>query len=157
MALKGDREILLYDITCILNDVASAGSVVCYETAGSGVAAGDSAPVVQLADDPSGLVPAGMLEWDFVDIDETKFHRNFHNNEQVIGDPATLIVKGWAVTNKIIGSPTYGETAYLGASGNLTRAFNTGGGVVSTPKLGMWLGKKDADGYAKVSINLPIV
>lgn len=157
MALKGDRLILEYDIHHILNDVAEAGVTLCYSTAGSGVAAGDSGGVAQLAANPSGLVPLGMLENDFVNIDETQFHRNYHKNEHVIGDPCTAVRKGWMVTNKIIGNPTAGETAYLGASGNLTRAFNVNGGLVATPKIGMWLGAKDADGYAKVSINLPIV
>lgn len=156
MALKPDRLPMEYNIQLILNGEAEAGSVLCYSTAGSGVAAGDSGGYCQLATDPSGLVPAGVLELDFVTVDETLHHRNFASVDHVPGEPAPIIKKGWVVSNMIVGTPVVGATAYLGATGHFYATKSATGGLAATPIVGMWESIKDADGYAKVSINIPV-
>lgn len=156
MALKPDRFPLEYNIHLKLNSAAEAGSVLCYSTSGSGVAAGDSGGYCQLATNPSGLVPAGMLELDFVSVDETLYHRNFASVDQVPGEPAPLVKKGWMVTNLVVGTPAVGGTAYLGATGYLYATKSATGGIAATPIVGMWESILDADGYVKVSINIPV-
>lgn len=154
MALKGDRDVLQTDISFTLSDVAERGVVLCYSTAGSGQALGNKAGVATLASNPSGLKPLGMLLQDFVSVDQTKYHRNYHKVEQVLGDNAEIMRKGWVVTNKLSGTPGKGDTAYLTTSGQVTP---TNGGAVATPKVGEFMGGKDEDGYVKVYIDLPIV
>ena len=53
------------------------------------------------------------------------------------------------VTDQISGSPTAGATAYLADSGKI--ASTQDGTAVA---IGQFLSTKDADGYAKVSINI---
>ena len=89
-----------------------------------------------------------------VSIDITRQHRNFHNDEQLLGEKLPLLTKGWVVTDKVASAatPAVGDTAYLTANGELTDAQTSG-----TPKVGQFLGAKDSDGYVKVFIDLPIV
>lgn len=156
MALKGDRHIVQTEISFSLSDVAERGVVVMYNVAGSGAAQGDNAGSVTLnAGVPSGQIPAGLLLNDFVNIDQTIQHRNFHKDQQVIGERATLLRKGWVVSNKITGTPTLGSAAYVTASGLVTPTVHGGGGVKATPRCGEFMSIKDADGYAKVAIDLP--
>ena len=156
MALKPDRMPLQYNIHLICNDEAPAGSMLCYSTGGSGVSLGDSAGYCQLATNPSGLYPAGVLELDFVEVDETLHHRNWHSVDQAPGEPAPLITKGWVVTDLIVGTPAAGATAYLGATGYFYATKSATGGIAATPIVGQFEGIKDADGYVKVSINIPV-
>lgn len=154
MALRADRQVLETDISNILNDVADEGEIVCYKTSGSGNALGENANIVSLYADPSGKVPAGLLLNKFVNIDQTVRHRNFHNGEQIIGEKAPLMRKGWVVTNELSGTPTVGATAYLTANGQTTV---TNGGLAATPKVGQYMSIKDEDGYAKLYLDLPVV
>lgn len=156
MALKGDRHIVQTDISFTLSDVAERGVVVMYNGSGSGAALGDNAGTVTLlAANSSGNKPAGLLLNDFVNIDETVQHRNFHKDQMVLGDRCTLLRKGWVVTNKITGTPTVGATAYVAASGLLTPNKHAVGGVAMTPPCGEFMSIKDESGYAKVAIELP--
>jgi hypothetical protein len=157
MALKPDRLPLEYDITRSCSTVSERGVIAAYSTAGSGSAIGNTSGFVQIAVSGSGLVPAGVLMNDVVNIDETRYHRNFMKDEIQINNPVTLVKKGWVVTNMITGTPTVGATAYLGANGNVTTTLSTTGGLVATPKVGMFTSIKDEAGYAKLEVNLPIV
>src|ERR1700732_1467885 len=120
MALKADRNVLDWDISNICNVAAEAGTVLCYGSAGSGNALGDNAGTVTLAATPPGLTPAGMLLSNFVSIDLTHQHRNWHKTDQLLGEPAPLMRKGWATTNQVSGTPTGVQTAYLTTNGQLT-------------------------------------
>src|ERR1051325_2464186 len=132
MALKGNRYIESTDTSCTLNDVAAPGVVLCYSTAGSGIALGDNAGVTQLAVSPSGLKVHGVLLQNFVDIDQTLYHRNFHKDEQVIGERANVLRRGWVVTDKVTGAPTRGDKAYLTTSGVVPPTVSSTGGTVAT-------------------------
>ncbi len=155
MALKGNRHIRETDITMTLNDVAEPGVTLVYSTAGSGIALGDIAGVTSLSTSPYGKKVHGVLLQNFVNINQSLYHRNFHKDEQVIGERANVLRRGWVVTNKILGTPNPGDKAYLAASGLVTPTVDAGGGVTASPLVGEFAGLKDADGYAKLNVNLP--
>lgn len=156
MALKPDRNILETDISLVCNDVHEKGKVLVYGTAASG--AGVVEPgVCSLVSNPSGYKVAGLSLANFVNIDQTRYHRNFHKDEQVIGEKAPLLRKGYVVTDQIASgtSPTAGSKAYLTSNGQLTPTVSATGGEVATPPVGEFATSKDENGYAKVYIELP--
>jgi len=157
MALKGERVILETDITLTCESVASRGVVLVHKTSGSGAALGDTAGEADLVSNPSGYKVAGLLLNDVVDVDETRYHRNFHKDETKKGERCTLLKKGRVTTNKIIGTPAVGDTAYLDSSGNLTPTAHSTGGLVAKPKVGQFVSIKDENGYATVDVNLPVI
>lgn len=159
MALKGDRLIVETDTTNICNTVvANKGAVMVYSTPGSGSAMNDiNAGYVDLLNSASGKIPAGASLATMVNIDQTRQHRNYHKDEQVIGEKLPLLVKGWLVTDQVTGTPTVGATAYLGVSGVLTPTVSATGGTVATPKVGIFKSIVDESGFVKVEYNLPVV
>lgn len=156
MALKSDRNVIDTDISLVCNTVVAKGLFVCYGTAASGV--GNETPgVVSVAANPSGFKVAGLTLASFVDIDQTRQHRNFMKDEQVIGEKAPLLRKGYVVTNSLANcTPLPGQTAYLTASGTITNIVSATGGEVATPVVGEFATSKDEDGYVKININLPV-
>ena len=156
MALKSDRSTIETEITRICPSVAERGVVLVTTTSGSGTAIGDRAGVADLVTNPSGYRVAGLLMSNVVNIDLTRFHLSFHNDERQIGSKVTLLRKGRVTTNKVTGTPTDGATAYLTANGVLTPTRSATGGDVATPKVGVFAGAEDEDGYATVDFNLPI-
>ena len=155
MALKPDRSILETDISLVCNTVISKGVALVYATGSTAASgAGVYTPgAAEKAAASSGRVPAGISLTSFVDIDQTRFHRNFHKDEQIIGEKVPLLRKGWVITDQLIPSLTIlaGETAYVGASGLLTNVAST------NPKVGQFAGGKDENGFVKVHINIPAV
>lgn len=158
MALKQDRLIVQTEINSICNDVSVKGQIPVYGTAGSGSAVPDyKAGTVSIASNPSGFIPAGLLLANFVNIDTTRQHRNFHKDEQLIGEKAPLLTQGWVSTNQFVGTPTLGQTAYLSSSGFVTPTVHATGGTVATPKVGQFQSIVDEDGYIKLAVHLPVV
>jgi len=155
MALREDRKINHSEVNYQLNDVAAPGVFLCFKTAGSGSAEGDNQGVVQLASSPSGLTPCGVLLQNFVSIDTTKYHENWHKEEQVVGTNCQFATDGWVVTNMISGTPTLGAKAYLTTNGNVTPTKSATGGLAATPYVGEFQGIKDEAGYVKVAFKLP--
>lgn len=156
MGLKGDRVILETDITMTCDSVASRGVTLVIKTGGSGVNLGDTAGAADLVANPSGYKVAGLLLNDVVDVDTTRYHLNFHKDERLVGQRSTLLRKGRVTTDKVSGTPTAGATAYLTTNGNLTPTVSATGGVTATPKVGVFAGALDENGFAAVDINLPI-
>jgi hypothetical protein len=150
MALKGDRHELDTEITYFMNETASRGQVVSISTQGSGAAMDSSSAVATVAAEASGAVALGVLLNDVVNIDQTRQHLNWHKDEVQQGGKVTILTKGFVVTDQISGAPTAGQTAYLADSG-LIAGTQDG----TAPAIGRFLSTKDADGYAKVSVNLP--
>ncbi len=155
MAIKPDRLINETDISLVCNDVHEKGTVLIYGTAASGTGIETPGLCSYLSGSPSGYKVAGLSLANFVDIDQTRVHRNFHKDEQVIGEKAPLLRKGYVVTNKVTGSPTVGDKAYLTVSGLLTPTVSASGGEVATPRVGTFAGAKDENGYVKVYVELP--
>lgn len=160
MALKPDREYNeVTDITNFWTTVAAEkGGCASIVTQGSGAAMGinllDEANVVGYAVSASGSVPKGiLLQTVSAVMSPTRDFLNFENNEIRPSDKCTLVKKGFVVTDMIIGTPTAGGIAYLGASGNISTASGSFGGVV-TPTVGRFETAKDAAGFARVSIDI---
>lgn len=150
MALKGGILPISTNIDFFLNEVAERGVFLSYSTAGSGEAMDDSAALATVAANPSGQQVLGCLLNDMVNIDQTRQHLNWHQDEVQIGSKVTILDKGWVVTNKVLGTPTVGQTAYLGNSGNVTATQAAG-----APTVGRFRSVKDNDGYIKVDVNVP--
>jgi len=153
MALKSDRIEAYTDISFFCNDAtAERGGVVVFATgvAGSGAAMDSAGAVVTYAASASGRVPAGLLLNDVVSLDLTRQHINWHKDEVQTGSKVTLLRQGQVTTDSIVAGVTVGpgSGAYVGANGDLTTATSPGA------RVGTFLSAKDADGYAKVDINI---
>jgi len=151
MALKGDRHELETDISFFMNETATRGVVVSLSTGGSGAAMDSSVALATVAADASGAEPLGVLLNDMVDIDLTRQHLNWHKDEVQKGGKITILRKGFVVTDQISGTPAAGDVAFLADAGAI--ADSKDGTAVA---IGQFLSSKDADGYAKVSINIPM-
>lgn len=151
MSLRGDRFEDATDITFFMNVVAERGLLAVHETSGSGAALDQSDAVVAIptGQAPSSLKPAGLLMNDVVNLDLTRQHLNEHKDEVQVNSKVRLLRRGWAVTDKISGTPNAGDTAYFTSTGLLSPT-DPGSG----PKVGRFLSKKDNDGFAKVEINI---
>ena len=165
MALKGDRHEFQVDISFFNNDVAEKGLVLVYgpgggsgtgPTGGSGIALDNTKQIASVAANPSGLRPAGLLLNNQVNIDQTRQHINYHRDEMIAGGKCALLRQGWVVSNKITGTPSAGNKAYLGANGLVTPTVSSNGGTAATPQVGEFMSSADEDGYAKVAIHLPL-
>ena len=148
MALKPDRIELLTDVSFFMNTTAERGGVASVVTGASGVAMDDATAVVAYAAVASGAKPIGVLLNDVVNIDLTRQHINWHKDEVQLGGKVTLLRQGQVTTNKVTGSPAAGTDAYVGASGVI------GTSSTNAVKIGTFLSSVDADGYAKLSVNL---
>lgn len=153
MGLKGDRYIPDGGTTIdyFMDEVAERGGCATYSTGGSGAAFDQAEAVVTYAANPSGKLPAGILLQDMVDLNLTKHHLNWHQDQLQKGGKVTLAKKGFVVTNMIVASttPNVNSKAYVRESGLLG---NTG--ASADLKVGTWGSKKDEDGYAKLHINI---
>jgi hypothetical protein len=159
MALKSDRYEFQTDVSFFMNEIAERGGVVVLPSTStpSGAAMDSSVNVVSYAANPSGLAPIGVLLNDMVNLDLTRQHINWHKDEIQKGGKVTILRKGYVVTNRIHPSGTVvaGSKAYIADSGQfslLARATFLDSG---TTAIGRFLTAKDADGYAKIEINLP--
>lgn len=149
MALKPDRIEHLTDISFFMNTTAERGGVASFVTGGVGVSMDDADAVVAYAAAVSGSVPAGILLNDVVDLDLTRQHINWYKDEVQKGGKVTVLRQGVVVTDKVAGTPSAGADAFVANSGVISTTQATG-----AVKIGQFLSSKDADGYAKVSVNL---
>ena len=151
MALRRDRNEHLTDLSFCMNATAERGIIVVHSTGGSGAAMDDSnAKVIAPATTVSGKNPAGLLLNDVVNLDLTRQHINFHKDEVQQGNKVLLLRRGTVVTDQISGTPTVGAKAYFVVGGTISASNQDS---VST-QVGRFLSVKDADGYAKVEINI---
>jgi hypothetical protein len=150
MALKPDRYEHRTDISYFMNAVAERGIIVVHNTGGSGAAMDSANATVQI---PTGGVngtnPAGLLLNDVVNLDLTRQHINFHQDEVQIGGKVTLLREGWVVTNQLSGTPTVGADAYYNLAGELSATSGYNG-----VKVGKFLSVPDTDGYVKVEVHI---
>lgn len=167
MALKPDRDILATDISYFVNSITGPNTTVM-ERGGIVSATGTSAPGSGSAMDssnqgaayvvnPSGAnqLPLGVLINDFVNIDQSRQQLNRFKDEAQIGTKAVIMRKGWVVTNMIVPGSATGNmptAAYVGPSGLLS-SVGFGANIHPT-SIGRFLSRVDADGYAKVYIDL---
>ena len=160
MALKPDRVEHLTDLSFFMNETGNRGGIVTFRVsaAASGAAMDDANAKVGY---PTGTTaaefgtqnqkPAGLLLNDVVNLDLTRQHINYHKDEVQKGSKVLLLQRGTVVTDQISGTPTaanIGATLYFDQDGKL------GVGVNGSNPVGRLLSIKDADGYAKVSIDI---
>lgn len=159
MALKNDRYEGITDISFFMDMVAERGGIVGMKTAGSGAAMDQSEAEVEYKVSASGSMPLGLLLNDMVNKDLTQTHLNFHKNEMQKGSKVTVLLEGFAVTNMIQDgtTPTVGQRAYIGISGNLATAAvsDDSSATQSSIAVGRFMSIKDEDGYCKVYIKMP--
>ena len=143
-----------YDLAWYGNTVMTRGGIVCAATIGSGTAMEQSENVVEYSASPSGKLPVGMLMSDTESIDLTKHYTNPYGAVSALGTKVSVQKQGTYTTNSIYPGLTIAaqQVAYLGPSGLLQ---NTKVNEVNNPYVGQFMSSKDADGYAKVTINLP--
>ena len=159
MALKGGRYELYTDILIFGNSVMERGGIASYSTVGSGAPMDQSQQLIAYSANSSGAIPAGMLLNDMVNYDLTKQHINWHRDEVQQGGKLTLGLRGWWVTNKIIGTPAAGDRAVLSNSGfvqNVSQQKFLLGQYDPTnnPPVGRFGSTLDEDGYALVRVEL---
>lgn len=166
MALRSDREVVATDVSYFMNETADKGVIVVHSNSGSGSALDQSANVVKKPTFPissfnlaSGTV-VGLLLNDVVNKDLTRTHLNHHKDEVQQGSKVTLLTRGWAVTDKVIGNPNQGTFAYVTSSGLLTGTEPVGGvgadieDTKDLNRVGRFRSKKDSDGFIKIEVNL---
>ena len=159
MALKADRYEESTDISHFMNATATRGGVVCHDLAGiagaSGAALDQGENLVSYQTVAKTNVPVGILLNDVVNKDLTRTHLNQFKDEVQQGGKVTVMTRGWVVTSNVTGTPTAGLVAYA----DNTTAGNVGvtpiAGGSGNLAVGRWMSRKDADGYAKLYVNLP--
>lgn len=161
MSLKADRRHVDSDIAHFMNSTATRGGIVSVTaTISSGAAMDQSEATVAYVAEPSGVEPLGVLMCDVVNLDLTRQHPNWHKEEVQVGGKVTVWTKCTVVTDYIYPghTPTPGQIAYVGHSGYIAASDVATDHVDSTGdtrKVGRFVTAKNADGFAKVDINLP--
>lgn len=156
MALKGERIERVVETQLSCEAITNRGVTLCYgDFPGSGAVLGATAGTAELYTNPSGKKPVGILLVDVVNTDQTRYHLNFYKNEVPSGVPVPILKQGRLTLTNFSGTPAAGDTAYLTTNGDLTPTLSTTGGLVATPRVGQFVGSKDADNYVTVDIQLP--
>ena len=159
MALKADRYEESTDISFFSSVTGVRGMVVCLDAAalagasGAGMDQGENTCSPQAAAVTD--VPVGIMLNDVVNKDLTRTHLNQFKDEVQLGGKVTVMTRGWVVTNNVTGTPKAGDLAYASETiGEVSTVAATAAGSGNLA-LGRFMSRKDADGYAKVYINLP--
>ena len=146
MALKPDRVEHLTNLSFFMDETATRGQIVTHSSDGSGASMDDANAKVIVATG-TGDNPAGLLLNDVVDLDLTRQHINFAKDEVQKGGKVLLLRRGTVVTDNVAGTPAAGAKAYFTADAKITSA-------AGSVQIGRFLSAEDADGYAKVEINI---
>jgi hypothetical protein len=161
MSLKADRRHVDSDIAHFMNATATRGGIVSVTaTLSSGAAMDQSESTVAYVAEPSGVNPLGVLMSDVVNLDLTRQHQNYHKEEVQLGGKVTVWTKCTVVTDYIYPghTPVPGGRAYVGHSGYIAASDVTSDDSDLTGVeriVGRFVTAKNADGFAKVDINLP--
>ena len=158
MALKADRYEESTDISFFYDDdTATRGGVVVLDAVlASGASMDQGGNKVKYKTAAATDVPVGILLNDVVNKDLTRTHLNQHKDEVQKGGKVTIMTRGWVVTSNITGSPTPGQVAFADSAtkGNISVLAGTAQ-ASGNLAIGRFMSNKDADGYAKVYVNLP--
>ncbi len=150
MGLKPLRSTVYDDISMYLNSVIERGGVLIYDVSTStGLGDMDDAGALAKVPTDSGGNPIGVLMDDMVDIDQSRFALNMHQNEVQKNSKVSILKKGFVRTNWLLAGqvPIPGSGAYFTTSGQFTMS-------TASTRVGTFASGKDADGYVKVEINL---
>lgn len=162
MALKGDRIYTpMMELGAFMNETASRGGIVSYNSTASGVAMDQSVNLVTyVGSSLSGIKPMGILLQDMVNQDLTQTHPNWYKDTVQIGGKVAVLRVGQVTTNMVMPghSPSAGAPAYICHSGYIGTSFTGSDSSDTTNRsklVGRWDSAKDQDGYAKLTVNLP--
>lgn len=149
--LKPDRNLTQWVFNYKAGAEAEMGGLVSSSVPASGVGANGPATASYLAN-PSGAFVLGVL-LDDVEVLGNKSDRNHYRESVGVGDQVSIGSEGWIVTDRILPNttPAAGSSAYLGVSGYFSSTQATG-----APKVGRFETSKDEDGFAKISLNIPL-
>ena len=152
MALRPDRNEFLTDLSFFMDEVAERGILVVQSTQGSGAAMDQSEAAVKIGAvaDRATDMSVGLLLCDVVNLDLTRQHINYAKDEVQKGNKVLLLRRGFVVTDQISGAVTMGDPVHWMGGGQLCSATLNNTSV----QVGRFLSKKDADGFAKVEINI---
>jgi hypothetical protein len=100
-------------------------------------------------------VPVGILLNDVVNKDLTRTHLNQYKDEVQQGGKVTVLTRGWVVTNRVTGSPSAGDLAYASETAGEISSVAANATASGNLAIGRFMSAPDADGYAKVYVNLP--
>ena len=149
MALRPTRNEFLTDLSFFMNETSERGVMCVASTQGSGAAMDQSEAAVKVAS-AVGDKPVGLLLNDVVDLDLTRQHNNYDQDEMQKGGKVLLLRAGFVVTDQISGAITLGDAAHFVDDGRFCSAAASS----HSAQVGRWLSKKDSDGYAKLQINI---
>lgn len=158
MALKNGSLSHRHETTMdyILNRAAEPGTVVVASgTAGVVDIMGGTAAEVGA----SGIFPIGVLLNTRESFDYAKEWERVQYDTDDIGTVVTLLRRGEVVTNLVVSNAgtaiATGQPAYLAPNGRLGNAnLSVGSGNEQNQRVGQFMSAVDADGYAKVRIEL---
>ena len=157
MALKADRYEESTDISYFMTAATGdRGGVVCLDllsASGAALDQGDNTVSYQAA--AATDVPVGILLNDVVNKDLTRTHLNQYKDEVQLGGKVTVLTRGWVVTNKVTGTPAAGDLAYASETIGEISSEAADAQASGNLAIGRFMSAKDADGYAKVYVNLP--
>ena len=149
MALRPTRNEFLTDLSFFMNETSERGVMIVASTQGSGAAMDQSEAAVKVASNVADK-PVGLLLNDVVNLDLTRQHINYDQDEMQKGGKVLLRRAGFVVTDRISGAITLGEAAHFVDDGRFCSATASS----HSAQVGRWLSKKDSDGYAKLQINI---
>ena len=149
MALRPTRNEFLTDLSFFMNETSERGVMCVASTQGSGAAMDQSEAAVKVASNVADK-PVGLLLNDVVNLDLTRQHINYAQDEMQKGGKVLLLRAGFVVTDQISGAITLGEAAHFVDDGRFCSATASS----HSAQVGRWLSKKDSDGYAKIQINI---
>jgi len=124
-------------------------------------------PTGSLWDDPNAevgppqgvladTIPAGLIMQEVVEYDNTRMSRDMSDFEVImVGSKVAVYTKGYANTKCIadpIGTLLAGKPAYYDINGY----FTTVGGPTGSPCVGTFQSERDANGFARVYIDVPM-
>lgn len=149
MALKPLRHVSYDTIQYYLNATGERGGVLIYDTSSSGLGDMDDAGSLAKFPTDSGGSPVGVLMCDVVDIDQSRFALNMHQDEVQKNSKVPIAKRGLIRTNMLAAgqNPIPGSGAYYTTNGMFT--MNTGSVLC-----GRFGSAKDSDGYADIELNI---
>ena len=107
MALRPTRNEHLTDLSFFMDETAERGVMITASTQGSGAAMDQSEAAVQVAAALEDK-PVGLLLNDMVNLDLTRQHINYAQDEMQKGGKVLLLRAGFVVTDQISGAITLG-------------------------------------------------
>lgn len=150
MGLSPNRQVFQTNVDFALNEVAERG-VLCSIIPGT-----TSAGEVTASATPTGVgvQVIGMLLGDIESLNFDRHPEYLHRDVRDVGSVVSLCQEGELKTDQLTGTPSAGDAAYLGANGTVSTTQLSDGLGNMAPLVGKFLSATDANGFAKVRIDV---